>query len=99
MRVGSAEGLVDFEVASTTNQIEGGINAQLRLLLRHHRGLPEEHMRRAVEWFLYLRGEDPQAAHQFIQQHHYRPQPKNVYPFMTYTPNMRKPLAFGCLAA
>lgn len=30
----------DFKVDSTTNRIEGGINAQLRLLLRHHRGLP-----------------------------------------------------------
>ncbi|TLP90351.1 IS1249 family transposase [Nesterenkonia salmonea] len=70
----------DCEVASTTNRIEGGINAQLRLLLRHHRGLPEEHMRRAVEWFLYLRSEDPSPPHRLIEKRHYRPQPKNPIP-------------------
>lgn len=70
----------DFDVASTTNRIEGSINAQLRLLLRHHRGISEEHMRRAVEWFLYLRSEDPQAPHQLIREHHYRSQPKNPAP-------------------
>lgn len=70
----------DFRVASTTNQIEGGINAQLRLLLRHHRGIPEEHMRRAVEWFLYLRSEAPQAPHTLIEEHHHQPQPRHPDP-------------------
>lgn len=69
-----------FDVASTTNRIEGSINAQLRLLLRHHRGLPEEHMRRVVEWFLYLRSEDPKPAHHLIEERHYRPQPKRPTP-------------------
>lgn len=70
----------DFEVASTTNRIEGGINAQLRLLLRHHRGIPTEHMRRAVEWFLYLRSENPQAPHHLIEERHYRTQPETPPP-------------------
>ncbi|GAA3075200.1 IS1249 family transposase [Actinocorallia glomerata] len=72
------DGDLDFEVASTTNQIEGGINAQIRLLLRHHRGLPEEHMRRAVEWFLYLRSEDPQPSHHLIRPEHHQPQGRSV---------------------
>jgi hypothetical protein len=38
----------------TTSRLEGGINSQIRALLRHHRGMPEEHRRRAVEWFLVL---------------------------------------------
>lgn len=38
----------------TTSPLEGGINAQIRHLLRHHRGMSEEHRRRAVEWFLLL---------------------------------------------
>lgn len=38
----------------TTSALEGGINAPLRNLLRHHRGMREEHRRRAAEWFLYL---------------------------------------------
>lgn len=38
----------------TTSPLEGGINAPIRDLLRHHRGMTEEHRRRAVEWFLTL---------------------------------------------
>ena len=36
-----------------TSRLEG-LNAQIRHLLRHHRGMPLEHRRRAVEWFLLL---------------------------------------------
>lgn len=38
----------------TTSPLEGGINAQLRDLLKRHRGMSEEHRRRAAEWFLTL---------------------------------------------
>ena len=38
----------------TTSRLEGGINSQIRTLLRHHRGMPERHQQRAVEWFLAL---------------------------------------------
>lgn len=38
----------------TTSPLEGGINAQIREILRRHRGMSEEHRRRAVEWFLVL---------------------------------------------
>ena len=38
----------------TTSPLEGGVNAQLRDLLKRHRGLTEEHRRRAVEWWLTL---------------------------------------------
>lgn len=37
----------------TTSALEG-LNAQIRDLLRRHRGMTEEHRRRAVEWFLTL---------------------------------------------
>lgn len=37
----------------TTSALES-LNAQIRDLLRHHRGMTEEHRRRAVEWFLTL---------------------------------------------
>ena len=46
--------LAALHVSSTTNQIEGGINAPIRELLHRHRGLNEEHQRRALEWWLYL---------------------------------------------
>ncbi len=48
-----------LQIASTTNRIEGGTNAQLRLLLRAHRGMSEEHRKRAIEWYLYLHSEQP----------------------------------------
>jgi len=37
----------------TTSRLEG-LNSQIRHLLRHHRGMPIEHRRRAIEWFLLL---------------------------------------------
>lgn len=38
----------------TTSPLEGGINSQIREVLRHHRGLSQQHQKRAVEWFLAL---------------------------------------------
>lgn len=38
----------------TTSPLEGGINSQLRDVLRRHRGMSETHQKRAVEWFLTL---------------------------------------------
>lgn len=55
----------------TTSPLEGGINAQIRLLLRHHRGMTIEHRRRAVEWFLLLREVPLERAH----QHAHTPEP------------------------
>lgn len=62
-----------LDIASTTNRIEGGTNAQLRLLLRAHRGMSEEHQKRAIEWYLYLHSEQPQPPAKLIKAHHYRP--------------------------
>lgn len=41
-------------VAGTTNQLEGGVNAAIKRVMRDHRGLSEPHMRRACEWAVYL---------------------------------------------
>ncbi|MGJ0204948.1 IS1249 family transposase [Leucobacter sp. GX0328] len=38
----------------TTSPLEGGVNALLRDVLKRHRGMNEEHRRRAAEWFLTL---------------------------------------------
>lgn len=50
----------------TTSALEGGINSQLRTVLRNHRGMPEHHMKRAAEWFLTLHETPISQAHQFI---------------------------------
>ncbi|WP_456510293.1 IS1249 family transposase [Arthrobacter sp. TE12231] len=58
-------------IASTTNRIEGGTNAQLRLLLRAHRGMNEEHQKRAIEWYLYLHSENPVQPARLIRPEHH----------------------------
>lgn len=47
-------------VARTTNRLEGGVNSVVKDVLRNHRGLPEEHMRRACEWVCYMKTAHPQ---------------------------------------
>lgn len=54
--------LETLQIPATTNGIEGGTNAQMRLLLLHHRGMREEHQRRAIEWWLYLHSPAPNLA-------------------------------------
>lgn len=62
-----------LDIASTTNRIEGGTNAQLRLLLRAHRGMSEVHQKRAIEWYLYLHSENPVRPTRLIRQEHHTP--------------------------
>lgn len=61
-----------LQIASTTNRIEGGTNAQLRLLLRAHRRMGEEHRKRAIEWYLYLHSEQPLPPVKLVKPSHYR---------------------------
>ena len=46
-------------IKSTTNSLEGAINAPLKLLARTHRGRSGEHQRRMIDWWLYLKTELP----------------------------------------
>jgi hypothetical protein len=45
---------VSYGNPRTTSPLEGGINSQIRAVLRRHRGMSEAHQKRAVEWFLTL---------------------------------------------
>ena len=65
--------LAGLQIASTINRIEGGTNAQPRLLLRAHRGMSEEHRKRAIERYLYLHGEHPLPPAKLIKTSPYRP--------------------------
>lgn len=62
-----------LDIAATTNRIEGGTNAQLRLILRAHRGMSEEHQKRAIEWYLYLHSESPVSPGRLIRPEHHTP--------------------------
>lgn len=42
---------------STNNVIEGGVNAQIRLMLQHHRGLTTARRIKATFWWCYLHSE------------------------------------------
>ena len=44
---------------ATNNRIEGGVNAQLRSLLRNHRGMSLARRVKAVYWWCYLHTESP----------------------------------------
>lgn len=46
-------------IPSTTNALEGGINAGVKALARAHRGLSTPHQRSACDWWLYLKTEAP----------------------------------------
>ncbi|WP_426625850.1 IS1249 family transposase [Leifsonia sp. McL0607] len=61
----------------TTSPLEGGVNAQIRHLLRHHRGMTIEHRRRAVEWFLLLKEVPIESAHEYADPPA-SPQPRPV---------------------
>lgn len=62
-------------LAATTNTLEGGINAQIKRLVYNHRGLPPDHMKRAVEWWCYLHSPYPLKPHKLVKPHHLKPIP------------------------
>ena len=43
------------ELPHNTNHIEGGINSQIRTKLKLHRGMPQAHQMRLVDWYLFSR--------------------------------------------
>jgi hypothetical protein len=66
-RSGTLFTYLEHSNARTTSPLEGGINSQIRHVLRTHRGMTEEHMKRAAEWFLTLHEIPLSDAHQHIQ--------------------------------
>lgn len=48
---------ISLELPCTTNHIEGGINSQIRTKLKLHRGMPQTHQMRLVDWYLFSRTE------------------------------------------
>lgn len=58
---------IDYGNSRTTSPLEGGINNGIRHVLRTHRGMTEEHMKRAAEWFLTLHEIPLDRAHELIQ--------------------------------
>ena len=55
------------ELPSTNNRIEGGINAQLRTMLRNHRGMSIERRIKAVFWWCYFYLPKPLSASEILK--------------------------------
>jgi len=51
---------------STNNRIEGGVNAQLRAVLRNHRGLSALKRVKAVFWWCHAHSGDPRGARELL---------------------------------
>lgn len=51
---------------STNNVIEGGVNAQLRSVLRNHRGLKADRRVKAVYWWCYMHTEAPKGPSEIL---------------------------------
>ena len=53
---------------ATTNSLEGGINAQLKILARIHRGRGGERQRRMIEWWLHSKTQLPDDPLEIARQ-------------------------------
>ena len=54
-------------IPATNNRIEGGINAQLRAMLRNHRGLSVERRIKAVFWWCYMHSPKPLSLSEILK--------------------------------
>ena len=50
------------------NRLEGGLNAAIKRMLVNHRGMPENHMRRACEWLCYMKSAKPDPT-RILKEH------------------------------
>lgn len=59
----------------TTSRLEGGVNAMIKHTLRHHRGMPEVHQKRAAEWVLIERAGLLHSVHSMNIEEYLQPEP------------------------
>ena len=57
----------EFKAPSTNNYLEGGVNAQLRTMLREHRGLSVERRIKAVFWWCYQHSPKPLSSSEILK--------------------------------
>jgi len=58
---------VEGPLPRTNNRIEGGVNAQIRAMLRNHRGMSETRRAKAVYWWCYMHTECPLPAAEILR--------------------------------
>ena len=59
--------IADISVPNTNNRIEGGVNAQLKDMLRVHRGLSLERRLKAVYWWCYMHSPRPLSISEILK--------------------------------
>ena len=59
--------LAELNVPSTNNLLEGGVNSQLRAMLREHRGMSVERRLKAVYWWCYMHSPKPLSASEILK--------------------------------
>lgn len=64
----------------TTSPLEGGVNQQVKELLRRHRGIQGEHARRAVEWLLNSKTERPYHIEDLARPEHHNAPAQRTQP-------------------
>ena len=57
----------EFVCPATNNRIEGAINAQLRAMLRNHRGMSIERRIKAVFWWCYMHTKKPLSPKEILK--------------------------------
>ncbi len=66
---------IDKPLPRTTSPLEGAQNTAVKDLLRRHRGMPEHHARRAVEWLLDSLTATPREPWSLAREEHWKPPP------------------------
>ncbi len=74
-------------IKSTTNSLEGGINARLKEIARAHRGRTNEHQRKMLDWWLYLKTELPDDPLRIARQSHWGQDQLAKVSILTHTEN------------
>ena len=59
---------IEEQLPSTTNRIEGAVNAQIRAVLRNHRGLSNLKRVKAAFWWCYMHVECPKSMAQTLRE-------------------------------
>lgn len=57
----------DAPLPCMNNRIEGGVNAQIRTVLRDHRGMSSLHRIKAVYWYCYMKTEAPMSMAEILK--------------------------------
>lgn len=71
-------------IPSTNNRLEGGVNAQLRDMLREHRGLSVERRIKAVFWWCYMHSPKPLSPSEILKVMPTDKSIADIYHRMTY---------------